>query len=146
MFTAIVWTGDTRSLLTTAYQAATPREFAAVLGGRMEHGTAYVERVLILPNTADADDSFCVDTAAFAHCEHELRKTGHGFLGFAHSHVDGFPAPSQRDREQLWTGCLQVIVKKQQVNTFVLDANRNVHPVATRRDQPARRVTQGAQS
>jgi len=127
MFTAVVWRSDSRSQLAEAYRAAAPREFVAVLGGRIEEQTACVEQVIVMPNVAVTGDAFEVDAATFAQCEHTMRAASHCMLGFAHSHVDGHASPSVRDREQLWTDCLQVIVSREQCRAFVLDAQRHVH-------------------
>tara|TARA_R110002072_G_scaffold228234_3_gene385033 strand:- start:1680 stop:2096 length:417 start_codon:yes stop_codon:yes gene_type:complete len=131
MFASIECTGAALAELLRAARAEAPREFAAVLGGRVCDGSADVRRVLRLPNRADDHTSFEVDAVAFARCEHELRKTGDTFLGFAHSHPNGSTAPSVRDREQLWTDCVQVITDGYTWQAFVLDAARLVHPLAT---------------
>lgn len=126
MFTAVVWRSESRSQLTEAYHAAAPREFVAVLGGRIAAQTAHVEQIVMMPNVAVADDAFEVDAVTFAQHEHTLREASRRVLGFAHSHVDGHASPSARDRRQLWTNCLQVIVSKEQCRAFVLDQQRNV--------------------
>lgn len=100
-----------------------------MLGGRIGGGTIHIERVLPLPNQSMHDDAFTVEGSQFARCEHELRESGFAFVGFAHSHPGGHASPSQRDREQLWTDCVQVITNGEQVCAFVLDRNRVAHPV-----------------
>lgn len=129
MFACIVWTGNTRPQLTTATRHHAPREFAAVLGGRIDDETVHIERVVPLPNQSMHDDAFVLDASEFARSEHELRAAGLEFVGFAHSHPEGHPAPSTRDREQLWTECLQVITNGEQVHAFVIDRDRVVHAV-----------------
>lgn len=129
MFACIVWTGDTRSQLAEATRQQSPREIAAVLGGRIVDQIAHIERVVALPNQSEHDDAFVLDARQFSRCEHELRAAGLAFIGFAHSHPEGHAAPSTRDREQLWTDCLQVITNHEQVNAFVVDRERVVHTV-----------------
>ena len=57
------------------------------------------------------------------------RAAGRTWRGFAHSHPDGPATPSSRDREQLWTGCLQVITNPRHINCFFIDDMRVVHSV-----------------
>lgn len=94
--------------LLAAVGRAWPAEAALALGGTGEPFT--VRAVLPLPNTARSQDRFQVPAAAFAAAEHHLRQAGHPWLGFAHSHPGGSPRLSPRDHQQLWRGCLQVVV------------------------------------
>ncbi|MFT4839806.1 MAG: proteasome lid subunit RPN8/RPN11 [Candidatus Azotimanducaceae bacterium] len=131
MFARMECTEAAEATLLRAAQAAAPREIAAVLGGCVVGATAQVRRVLMLPNEAvDDQASFAVDGVAFTQCEHELRRGGDTFLGFAHSHPHGSTAPSIRDREQLWTECVQVITDGTTWQAFVLDEHRSAHPLA----------------
>ena len=130
MFAAIVWTDPVKAQLQKAARKAAPREMAAVLGGYVADQTAYVQRMLLLPNQSANDDTFEVDGVAFAQCEHQLRLEHRTFLGFAHSHPEGIAAPSRRDRELLWPDCVQVITDGTNCNAFRLDAERIAHPLS----------------
>jgi proteasome lid subunit RPN8/RPN11 len=144
MFACIVWTGETRSQLATATRQQAPREITAVLGGRIVGKTVHVERVVALPNQSMHNDAFVIEASQFARCEHDLRDAGLEFVGFAHSHPEGHAAPSQRDREQLWTDCVQVITNGEQVHAFVLDRDRVVHAVRQASQSMAAVTTSGA--
>jgi proteasome lid subunit RPN8/RPN11 len=131
MFTTIAWhNGAEEQLLLLARQHA-PRELLAVLAGEVRGKeiratTAVVQCVLPLPNDANDDDSFAVDAMTFARCEQQLRRDGHTLLGFAHSHPGGRVALSQRDREQLWTSCVQVVTDGVTCQAFLLNEQRVV--------------------
>lgn len=94
--------------LAAAVRAAWPREAVLLLGGPLAEPPR-VDCALPLPNDAEAIDRFAVPAAAFAAAEHQLRRTGRRWLGFAHSHPGGAAALSQRDRTTAWR-CLQVVV------------------------------------
>lgn len=126
MFTTIAWhNGAAEQLLLQARQHA-PRELVAVLAGEIRATTAVVHCVLPLPNHANDHDSFAVDAMAFARCEQQVRRDGHTLLGFAHSHPGGRVALSQRDREQLWTSCVQVVTDGATCQAFLLSEQRVV--------------------
>jgi proteasome lid subunit RPN8/RPN11 len=130
MFASMECTQAAEALLLHAARVAAPREIVAVLGGCIAGANAQVRQVVMLPNDAiDGAASFAVDSVAFSQCEHELRNGGDTFLGFAHSHPNGSTAPSIRDREQLWTECVQMITDGHTWKAFVLDKNRAVHPL-----------------
>ncbi len=121
-------TQEAEALLLQAARTTAPREIAAVLGGSVIGTSAHVRRVMMLPNNAIVGEtSFAVDGVEFSRCEHELRNSGDTFLGFAHSHPVGSTAPSIRDREQLWTECVQMITDGYTWQAFVLDKDRTVH-------------------
>ena len=133
MFASVECTEAAEAALFEAARAAAPCEFAAVLGGCVRGENALVRRIVQLPNTSTAaEDSFAVDGVAFAQCEHELRQHGETFLGFVHSHPKGGTAPSVRDRQQLWTGCLQMITDGHSWQAFALDEQRAVRALASR--------------
>jgi proteasome lid subunit RPN8/RPN11 len=132
MFASMECTQAAEALLLHAARVAAPREIVAVLGGCVVGTNAQVRRIVMLPNDAgDGDASFAVDSVAFTQCEHELRNSGDTFLGFAHSHPLGSTAPSIRDREQLWTECVQMITDGHTWQAFVLDKNRAAHPLTS---------------
>jgi proteasome lid subunit RPN8/RPN11 len=132
MFASMKCTQEAEALLLQAARTTAPREIAAVLGGSVIGTSAHVRRVMMLPNNAVAGEtSFAVDGVEFSRCEHELRNSGDTFLGFAHSHPVGSTAPSIRDREQLWTECVQMITDGYTWQAFVLDKDRTVHPLTS---------------
>lgn len=93
-----------------AARAAWPREMVGLLGGRTSETTTTIDRFVAMQNGAARGDAFAVNPGAFLAAEHDLRTAGAAFVGFVHSHCDGVPAPSDRDRRELWTGCLQLLV------------------------------------
>ena len=123
----VVWTKDVRDRLLDAAEAAAPRECAVVLGGTRAGSQTSVTDLVPVANFAFDGDSFVVAPEAFARAEHTLRGRGLTFLGFAHSHPEGAPAPSLRDRAELWTGCLQLIVAGSRVRAYRLDRDRTPH-------------------
>ena len=125
----VVWTGDVRDRLLRAAAAAAPRECVVVLGGTRAGSRASVTDLVPVANAAFGGDSFAVAPEAFARAEDTLRGRGLTFLGFAHSHLEGAPSPSLRDRAELWTGCLQLIVAGSQVRAYLLDRDRTPHVV-----------------
>lgn len=96
--------------LARALRAAAPREFVGLLGGRRDGASWRVAAFVALPAGSAGADAFTVAAADFAAAEAQLRGRGHAFLGFAHSHPDGPPTPSQRDVAGWWPHCLQTIV------------------------------------
>lgn len=79
-----------------------------------------------LGNVAANDDCFTVDAANFAAAEAALRARGVAWLGFAHSHARGAPAPSAIDRRELWRDCVQLIVAGDEVRAFWFSGERCV--------------------
>lgn len=128
----IAWTEQVQGALLRAASAAAPRECAVLLGGeRREHAT-WITDLVELPNVARGDDAFEVPPAAFARAEQQLAARGAPFVGFAHSHPRGSCAPSLRDREQLWTGCVQLITDGRRIEAFWLTAGCAVRPLRLR--------------
>lgn len=93
-----------------AARAAWPREMVGLLGGLTSGTATTIERFVAIENGAARGDTFAVTPQAFLAAEHDLRTGGAAFVGFVHSHRDGVPAPSERDRRELWTDCLQLLV------------------------------------
>lgn len=125
----VVWTEDVRERLLHAAAAAAPRECAVVLGGTRAGSRASVTDLIPVTNAAFDSDSFAVAPEDFARAESTLRGRGRTFLGFAHSHLEGAPSPSLRDRAELWTGCLQLIIAGSRVRAYLLDRDRTPHAV-----------------
>jgi len=99
-----------RAAIERACRAAWPREVVALLGGNGgDVGPWRVDAVEVLADARTSGDAFDVDAVAFARGEHALRERGRRFVGFVHSHPGGAAAPSVRDRQQLWSDCVQMI-------------------------------------
>ena len=126
----VIWTEAVRDQLLRAAAAAAPRECVVVLGGTRAGTQTSVTDLVAVPNAAFSCDSFALAPDVFASAEHTLRDPGLAFLGFAHSHPEGTPAPSLRDRAELWTGCLQLIVAGERVHAYRLDRDRVPHVVS----------------
>lgn len=93
-----------------AARRALPHESCGLLGGTRHDRLLVLTHWIELASEAAAADSFAVDPVAFALAEARLRGEGASWLGFAHSHPHGEALPSARDLDQLWRGCLQVLV------------------------------------
>lgn len=137
--------------LRAAVRAAGPREMVMLLGGQRRGTTAAVLAALPLPNAAGGADRFAVDSPAFLRAEHELRRRGHAWLGFAHSHPNGAPLPSTTDRRELWRDCVQLILAPQDdrsiaLRAFVLGADdlRSLPLSVVDRSTPGDSAAQGA--
>lgn len=103
----------------TAAAAAAPREFVGALGGQQHRGAFVVQMLWPLTNTAEGTEAFAVAAADFAAATAALLASGCPFLGFVHSHPGGAPRPSARDRAELWSDCLQLIVADGAFGAFV---------------------------
>lgn len=135
---AVAWTEDLREALLAAARLASPRELVAVLGGDCGADTTSVTAFVEVENVARGDGRFGVDPGAFAAVEQQLRRRGCTFVGFAHSHPRGAAAPSARDRDELWSGCVQLIVAGDDVRAYWLDRARAVHALPLRLEEPVR--------
>lgn len=135
---AVAWTEDLREALLAAALRASPREFVAVLGGSCGADATSVTAFIEVDNIARSDDRFGVDPWAFAAAEQRLRRRGCAFVGFAHSHPRGAAAPSARDRDELWSGCVQMVVAGDDVRAYWLDRARVVHALPLRLEEPVR--------
>ena len=135
---AVAWTEDLREALLDAARLASPREVVAVLGGDCGADTTSVTAFVEVENVARGDDRFGVDPGAFAAVEQQLRRRGCAFVGFAHSHSRGVAAPSARDRDELWSGCVQLIVAGDDVRAYWFDRARVIHALPLRLEEPVR--------
>ena len=102
-------------------------EPVALLGGHHTARRAVVSAWHPLPNVAvaaSAPHSFVVDPIAFARAEAELRSRGTDWLGFVHGHPGGVASLSQRDRQQAWRDCVQLVVGRRDIAAFWLHGER----------------------
>lgn len=96
--------------------AAAPQEFVALLAGPTRRdgpevrGALVVDHSLPIANAAPALDRFEIEATAFAAAEAALRDQGRRWLGFVHSHPVGRATLSARDRQWLWSHCLQLVI------------------------------------
>jgi proteasome lid subunit RPN8/RPN11 len=108
--TALELTPAARRQLERHLVAALPREGCGLLGGRRRGCLLVVTEFAPLANLLGAADRFAVDPLAFLRAADAMQRRGLAWLGFAHGHPEGDPAPSRADGMQLWRHCLQVIV------------------------------------
>lgn len=107
---AVVLAPEACEAMVAAARAAWPVEMVGLLGGDNAGGVITARRFEPLPSATTDRDAFAVPAATFAAAEYALRRCGLAWVGFAHSHPDGAAAPSARDRLDLWSGCVQVVV------------------------------------
>lgn len=95
--------GEATAEMEAAFREAYPREGCCVLLGREEGGRRVVERVVEARNRwPDRDDRYLVDPGTLRRLMDEEAEGGPRVLGFAHSHPDAEPVPSETDRELAW--------------------------------------------
>jgi len=100
--------------LHAAARRAAPAEACGLLAGTCVAGprgtVAAVAAFVPLRNLAAGPAQFRCDPVEFARAHAALGRQGLQLLGFAHSHPTGPAALSAADREQLWRGCVQLVV------------------------------------
>ena len=86
--------------LTTEARAAYPNECCGLIEG-VRHDNR-IEAIALHPtrNLATASDRFEIDPAEHIRLQRLLRGTQRKIIGCYHSHPDGEPRPSERDRER----------------------------------------------
>lgn len=106
--------GNAARELEEAFGDAYPREGCAVLLGRIGDGDRVVERIEEARNRwPDRDDRYLVDPGTLRRLMDAEAEGGARILGFAHSHPDAEPAPSETDRELAWPWYHYLIVPVQ---------------------------------
>jgi proteasome lid subunit RPN8/RPN11 len=90
-------------------RAAWPLEMVAAVGGQRVGRVLRIDQIVPFEG-AGSDDGFVVPPTAFLAAASCLQLARAPWLGFVHSHPGGSPAPSARDRRELWRGCVQLIV------------------------------------
>lgn len=98
----------TLAALLAAARAAWPDELAGLLGGQRTPDACTI--LAFEPCTTGSPHAFVVGAAEFAAAEARLRRAGHSFLGFVHSHPGGSPSPSRADLAAAWHDSLQVVL------------------------------------
>ena len=79
-------------------RAAFPRECCGLIEGRRESGVVFATRFHPTANLSPDADGFEIDPAAHLSLMRELRGSGFEIVGCYHSHPNGRPGPSDRDR------------------------------------------------
>ncbi len=88
-----------RAQLLAAAQAAFPHEACGLLIGRRDGATVTVTALHPAANVSPTPRaSFAIDPAVQFSLQRALRGTGRAVVGCFHSHPNGRPEPSQRDR------------------------------------------------
>ena len=82
-----------------AARAAWPRECCGLLEGTHVGGTAVVTAIHPTSNLADGAGAFEISPAEHIRLLRALRGTGKAIVGCYHSHPNGEPVPSARDRQ-----------------------------------------------
>lgn len=97
---SLVLSSALRSQIIAEARAAYPRECCGLIEGVRRADT--IEALALHPtrNLATASDRFEIDPAEHIRLLRTLRGTGREIVGCYHSHPDGEPKPSPRDREQ----------------------------------------------
>jgi proteasome lid subunit RPN8/RPN11 len=80
-------------------RAAWPRECCGLIEGSVAGDFLSVTALHAIPNLSGAPDRFELDPAEQIRVLRAARQEGRSILGCYHSHPDGRPEPSERDRE-----------------------------------------------
>jgi proteasome lid subunit RPN8/RPN11 len=90
---------DQRAQLEAEARAAFPRECCGLVEGVRVGGVIVVTRVHPTRNSAEAPNAFEIDPAEHIRLLRTLRPAGREIVGCYHSHPNGEPEPSMRDRQ-----------------------------------------------
>ena len=88
-----------RAQLVAEARAAFPGECCGLIEGTMQGEKVRAVALHAIANIGSTPDSFEIDPAAHINLLRTLRGTGRGIVGCYHSHTNGRPEPSERDRE-----------------------------------------------
>lgn len=77
---------------------ALPNEACGLLGGRVEDGIKYVEKVYLLTNIDESPEHFSMDSKEQFAAVKDMRNNGWVMLGNFHSHPDSPSRPSEEDK------------------------------------------------
>lgn len=85
-----------------------PYEACGLLTGRGDR----VTRAIALPNVAaDRGHAYLAEPESLYRALMEIEERGEEMIGIYHSHPDGPPVPSDRDREQaFWPGVVHLVI------------------------------------
>lgn len=78
--------------------SAFPNEACGLLGGRLENGIKYVEKVYLLTNVDNSPEHFSMDPREQFAAVKDMRSSGWTMLGNFHSHPASPSRPSEEDK------------------------------------------------
>ena len=87
-----------RAQIAVEARAAFPRECCGLIEGTREGEAVHAAALHPTANFSAAPDSFEIDPSAHIRLLRTLRGTGRRIVGCYHSHPNGRPEPSERDR------------------------------------------------
>ena len=97
--TAVIIPAALRDVILAEARAAAPRECCGLLEGTDETGAIVITMVHPAHNLAAQPDRFEIDPADHFQILREACERGSRIVGCYHSHPDGRPEPSLRDRD-----------------------------------------------
>ena len=100
MFSTFILPTELRAQFAAEARAAFPHECCGLIEGVREGGGARALALRPTANFSEHPDSFEIDPAAHLRLMRTLRGSGREIVGCYHSHPNGAPVPSDRDREQ----------------------------------------------
>lgn len=100
MIAALSLSAPLRAQLEDEARAAFPKECCGLIEGVCEGGICNVTALHRTENLSDAPDRFEIDPAAHVALLRKLRGTKRAIVGCYHSHPNGKPEPSPRDRDR----------------------------------------------
>lgn len=98
MISVLVLPRDLRAEVEEEARAAWPRECCGLIEGEVYGEQARVIALHPMRNMAEDADAFAIDPVEHIALRRRLRGSGRAIIGCYHSHPDGEPEPSQRDR------------------------------------------------
>jgi proteasome lid subunit RPN8/RPN11 len=100
MLTKLILPADLRAQFAAEARAAFPHECCGLIEGVYEGGSARALALRPTANFSEHPDSFEIDPTAHLRLMREARAAGREIVGCYHSHPNGLPVPSGRDRER----------------------------------------------
>lgn len=98
MIECLSLSGALRAQFAAEACAAFPRECCGLIEGGRESGVVFATMLHPTANSSPDADGFEIDPAAHLRLMRELRGSGREIVGCYHSHPNGRPEPSDRDR------------------------------------------------
>ena len=98
MIECLSLSGALRAQFAAEARAAFPRECCGLIEGRRESDVVFATMLHPTANLSPDADGFEIDPAAHLRLMRELRGSGREIVGCYHSHPNGRPEPSDRDR------------------------------------------------
>ncbi len=98
MLTTLILPLDLRAQFAAEARAAFPHECCGLIEGVYEGGSVRALALRPTANFSEQVDSFEIDPTAHLRLMREARAAGREIVGCYHSHPNGLPVPSDRDR------------------------------------------------